>query len=148
MSDVPRRRSSFTPPRPTEIFLSHKLRLEFGVSPTGAAQQARMRRLPDTYDKVTREKRGCSGHGAVTEDLGSGGRPVLQNDVYNCGCTGSWTGPDCADPVVDSAKTIEITFGAVAALAIAIGLALVYRLRHRPEDVSATHEALMQSLEG
>ena len=51
-------------------------------------------RLPDTYDPDTREKRGCSGHGVVTED--EGGR---QNGQYRCICTGRWQGHDCDTPI-------------------------------------------------
>jgi len=87
-------------------------------------------RLPDTYDSVTRVKRGCSGHGVVTEDVGSGGRPVRQNDVYECICNGTWTGHDCANEMVpDPASKTDSETPLIAACAVsgvlAIGVVLL-----------------------
>ena len=99
-------------------------------------------RLPDTYDKATRQKRGCSGHGVVTEDVDGGGHPMLQNDVYNCGCTGTWMGHDCdtavaPDHVEDSAETAEIVGGVSLPVLAALVIALVAPRVKRQQAVAA-----------
>ena len=99
-------------------------------------------RLPDTYDKATRQKRGCSGHGVVTEDVDGGGHPMLQNDVYNCSCTGSWMGHDCdtavaPDHVEDSAETAEIVGGVSLPVLAALVIALVAPRVKRQQAVAA-----------
>ena len=87
-------------------------------------------RLPDTYDAATQAKRDCSGNGAVAEDLDTAAHSLPQNDVYNCSCTGSWTGKDCGEIAVQnhpapSDSIIDGVEDRVLLLSTIIGLVLV-----------------------
>ena len=109
-------------------------------------------RLPDTHGQT------CSGHGEVAEDEDRDGAPLVQNDKYRCICNDSWTGNDCETPpplasasasTKDTGITVGAILGAVVVLMLAALIAFriqVYRLRHRPIDVSDMQADVMRGL--
>jgi hypothetical protein len=114
-------------------------------------------RHPDTYDNSTGADRSCSGHGQVTED-GSSAAPLVQNDRYTCICNDSWTGVDCEVPpptaasaanAYDSGTTVGSILGAIVFIMLAALIAFrvqLYRLKHRPVDVTAMQQKVMEDL--